>query len=305
MQLDQLGALYPDADTPFEDEVDAVKRLLPYHIYQNPKLDLDEMRGSKGKSKATDIDIIRDEISGACYYLASLEVILNAPSCPAETKFALESHQRLRSLEKRLRQAQLRPGKVCAVIHPSKYFPMATIKTAVNMSQSFLRRLTLTVKLLLYTEWFLKGTMWPQRLWSMSCLLLAQNSIKLSKRNVRLKLLLAGQQRRRHFNHQRPPFMAITLRHSAHLPAKASPTIMVLIHTLTDSLSYLVLHTHLRSQPHRPFLVQHHSRLTSPQMDSGFSLLYRPLLPHNPSQDHLPRLWRCVLLRWQYHCSYQ
>lgn len=56
--------LYPDVDTPFEDQVDVVNRLLPYHIFQYPKHDLDIARGTKGKAKATEIDYLKEEIAG-------------------------------------------------------------------------------------------------------------------------------------------------------------------------------------------------------------------------------------------------
>jgi hypothetical protein len=66
LALDQLSALYPNTDTSFEDAVDVVNRLLPYHIFQHPWDDLDAVvRGTihKGKGKATDSDLA-DEIEG-------------------------------------------------------------------------------------------------------------------------------------------------------------------------------------------------------------------------------------------------
>lgn len=56
--------LYPDTDQPFENEMDVVRRLLPYHIYQYPQHDLDEMRGIKGKARATETDLLREEVKG-------------------------------------------------------------------------------------------------------------------------------------------------------------------------------------------------------------------------------------------------
>lgn len=72
---DQRLALFPDTETPFEDEFDAVKRLLPFHIFQQPKEDLDMLRGHttypynspKGKRKATEEDLLREEIAGTSY----------------------------------------------------------------------------------------------------------------------------------------------------------------------------------------------------------------------------------------------
>ncbi|KAI0819987.1 hypothetical protein BC628DRAFT_1331428 [Trametes gibbosa] len=95
---DQRAALFPDTETPFVDEVDVVKRLLPYHIFQQPKEDLDAVLRSgsvrpsrKGKRKATEEDLLRDEI--------------------ADTKFALECWKRRTALEKRFRKARTESGK--------------------------------------------------------------------------------------------------------------------------------------------------------------------------------------------------
>jgi len=66
LALDQLSALYPNTDTSFEDAVDVVNRLLPYHIFQHPRDDLDAVvigTIHKGKGKATDSDLA-DEIEG-------------------------------------------------------------------------------------------------------------------------------------------------------------------------------------------------------------------------------------------------
>ena len=68
---DQRAALFPDTDTPFEDEFDVVKRLLPFHIFQQPKEDLETLlrhghlnHSKKGKRKATEEDLLREEIAG-------------------------------------------------------------------------------------------------------------------------------------------------------------------------------------------------------------------------------------------------
>ncbi|KAI3618899.1 hypothetical protein WG66_000659 [Moniliophthora roreri] len=50
---DHAAVLNPDIDSPFTDVVDVVNRLLPYHIYLNPKEDLETLTlDRKGKSKA-------------------------------------------------------------------------------------------------------------------------------------------------------------------------------------------------------------------------------------------------------------
>ncbi|KAF7361837.1 hypothetical protein MVEN_00528200 [Mycena venus] len=82
---DHALVLTPDVETPFSDTVDVVKRLLPYHVFQQPKEDLDR----KGKRKAD--DDLRAEIE--------------------ETKFALECFKRKRNLEERFRRIRTRSGK--------------------------------------------------------------------------------------------------------------------------------------------------------------------------------------------------
>ncbi|KAI0663595.1 hypothetical protein C8Q70DRAFT_951165 [Cubamyces menziesii] len=95
---DQRTALVPDVETPFVDGVDVVQRLLPYHVFQQPKEDLDTVlqTGSvhpsrKGKRKATEEDLLREEI--------------------ADTRFALECWKRRRDLERRFRKARIHSGK--------------------------------------------------------------------------------------------------------------------------------------------------------------------------------------------------
>jgi hypothetical protein len=59
---DHAAVLNPDVDSAFTDTLDVVKRLLPYHIYLNPKEDLDTIiLDRKGKSKA---DELRNENQG-------------------------------------------------------------------------------------------------------------------------------------------------------------------------------------------------------------------------------------------------
>ncbi|KAJ7251495.1 hypothetical protein B0H12DRAFT_1119231, partial [Mycena haematopus] len=81
---DRASVLTPDTETPFSDTIDVVNRLLPYHIFQQPKEDLDR----KGKRKADDLET---EIE--------------------ETKFALECFKRKRKLEERFRRIRTRSGK--------------------------------------------------------------------------------------------------------------------------------------------------------------------------------------------------
>ena len=60
---DQSMALRPDVDSPFVDQLDVIRRLLPYHLFQHPKEDLDAITTGKGKEKAVEQDW-REEIRG-------------------------------------------------------------------------------------------------------------------------------------------------------------------------------------------------------------------------------------------------
>lgn len=62
---DQMAVLQPDVETPFADAADVVRRLLPYHIFQHPAEDLHTLSGRKGKRKATEEDLLREEIAGS------------------------------------------------------------------------------------------------------------------------------------------------------------------------------------------------------------------------------------------------
>ncbi|KAI0036953.1 hypothetical protein K488DRAFT_81694 [Vararia minispora EC-137] len=86
LTADQAAAVSPDVDTAFSSVEDAVKRLLPYHIFQLP-----DKGSGKGKRKATEVELIREEL--------------------AETRFAIECHRRKRKLDERLRQARLGAGR--------------------------------------------------------------------------------------------------------------------------------------------------------------------------------------------------
>lgn len=61
LAFDQLSALYPNTDAPFEDAVDVVNRLLPYHIFRHPQENLDT--AAKGKAKSINQEVV-DEIEG-------------------------------------------------------------------------------------------------------------------------------------------------------------------------------------------------------------------------------------------------
>ncbi|EMD37382.1 hypothetical protein CERSUDRAFT_94394 [Gelatoporia subvermispora B] len=97
LSQDHTAVLQPDVDLPFVDAEDAVKRLLPYHVFQQPKDDLrthlDSFSTSatrKGKRKATEEELLREEI--------------------AETKLALECWRRRKALEDRFKRTRIRSG---------------------------------------------------------------------------------------------------------------------------------------------------------------------------------------------------
>ena len=64
LAIDQIVTAFPEVDEPFKNKRDVVDRLLPYHIYQHPRRDLDELRDLKGKGKATELDTLKEEIKG-------------------------------------------------------------------------------------------------------------------------------------------------------------------------------------------------------------------------------------------------
>ncbi|KAJ3988545.1 hypothetical protein F5890DRAFT_1491331 [Lentinula detonsa] len=84
---DHAAVLNPDVESPFVDALDAVNRLLPYHVFLQPKEDLAPLlRDRKGKTKASEAADI------------------------AEIKFSLECHRRRRKLEERFRKARVKSG---------------------------------------------------------------------------------------------------------------------------------------------------------------------------------------------------
>ncbi|KAL4268918.1 GLTSCR protein conserved domain-containing protein [Pleurotus pulmonarius] len=87
LAADHAAVLHPDVDTPFMDVQDAMSRLLPYHIFLQPKNDLEwVINGGKGKQKAPP------------------EVELS------ETRFAIECYKRRKALKDKLRKIKIREG---------------------------------------------------------------------------------------------------------------------------------------------------------------------------------------------------
>lgn len=55
LAADHLSVMFPDVDTPFTDTEDVIRRLLPYHVLQQPAKDLQEVifdPYGKGKARA-------------------------------------------------------------------------------------------------------------------------------------------------------------------------------------------------------------------------------------------------------------
>ncbi|KAF5393442.1 hypothetical protein D9757_000638 [Collybiopsis confluens] len=93
IQADHTAILSPDIETPFSDVIEAIDRLLPYHVLLQPMADLTSPSGDrKGKKKADGSDI-------------------------KETRYALECHRRRRKLQERFRKARIKSG------HGSEYNP--------------------------------------------------------------------------------------------------------------------------------------------------------------------------------------
>ncbi|KAK0460987.1 uncharacterized protein EV420DRAFT_1529533 [Desarmillaria tabescens] len=110
LTADQAAVIHPDVDTPFSDTLDVVKRLLPYHIYQQPPEDLQELihgNTDKGKGKATNDDLNR-EIH--------------------ETKFALECFKRRKKLKERFRKARLKSGRRSAPDDQAVFLAQAVLE---------------------------------------------------------------------------------------------------------------------------------------------------------------------------------
>ncbi|KAG7440031.1 uncharacterized protein BT62DRAFT_938455 [Guyanagaster necrorhizus] len=110
LAADQAAVTHPEVDTPFSDTLDIIKRLLPYHVYQQPSDDLHALihgNVGKGKGKATHDDLNR-EIH--------------------ETKFALECFKRRKKLEERFRKARLKSGRRSAPNDQAVFLAQAVLE---------------------------------------------------------------------------------------------------------------------------------------------------------------------------------
>ena len=77
LAADHTAVLHPDVDNPFTSAADAVERLLPYHIYQHPLEDLFAFAhpNRKGKRKATEEDLLREEIKGTLLITSVISLV--------------------------------------------------------------------------------------------------------------------------------------------------------------------------------------------------------------------------------------
>lgn len=109
LAADHAAVLHPDVDTPFMDVQDAMNRLLPYHIFQQPKNDLEwVINGGKGKQKAAP----EAELSGIDTSMSSQ--LRRLKRLLSETRFAIECHKRRKALKDKLRKIKIREGTVSA-----------------------------------------------------------------------------------------------------------------------------------------------------------------------------------------------
>ena len=68
LAADHLSVMFPDVDTPFTDTEDVVRRLLPYHVLQQPAKDLQEVIfDPSGKGKARETHENQVDIEGAIF----------------------------------------------------------------------------------------------------------------------------------------------------------------------------------------------------------------------------------------------
>lgn len=110
---DHSAVLSPNVDAPFSDVDDVVTRLLPYHVFQQPKEDLElltTMRRDKGKEKATAEDL-KTELSGKFAH----RWLSCRSNHTTETRFALDCFRRRAALHDRLQRIKIRSGRVTII----------------------------------------------------------------------------------------------------------------------------------------------------------------------------------------------
>ena len=109
---DQGLISHPDVDSQFVDETDVIKRLLPYHIFQQPKEDLTSTISGKAKANVAE----KEEIRGKRAFLTRFSDFLKRGLSLA-TKSALECFKRREAIRDRWRKLKIRSGKVSFNVH--------------------------------------------------------------------------------------------------------------------------------------------------------------------------------------------
>jgi len=103
---DQELVSHPDVDSQFVDEEDVINRLLPYHIFQQPKEDLGLVILGKGKEKVAEVE-----------WKEEIQVI----------KSALEYFKRSEAIHDRWRKLKIRSGKRVAPSDQAYYLAQVVL----------------------------------------------------------------------------------------------------------------------------------------------------------------------------------
>ncbi|KAF9643359.1 hypothetical protein BDM02DRAFT_3191772 [Thelephora ganbajun] len=92
LAADHLSVMFPDVNTSFADIEDVIRRLLPYHVLQQPAKDLQEViYDPSGKGKARAVSKNEVDIEG--------------------TKLTIEYYRRIHSLRQRFQQVKVRSSQ--------------------------------------------------------------------------------------------------------------------------------------------------------------------------------------------------
>lgn len=105
--------MFPDVDTPFTDTEDVVRRLLPYHVLQQPAKDLQEVifdPSGKGKGRAVHKNEV--DIEGM---ISKRSVVCQALTIAIDAKFTIEYYRRIRSLRRRFQQVKTNASQVSSI----------------------------------------------------------------------------------------------------------------------------------------------------------------------------------------------
>jgi len=107
---DQGLISHPDVDSQFVDETDVIKRLLPYHIFHQPKEDLSSTISGRAKANLVEVNL-KEEIRGKAPVLTKFSDLLKRGLSLA-TKSALKCFKRREAIRDRWRKLKIRSGKV-------------------------------------------------------------------------------------------------------------------------------------------------------------------------------------------------